>query len=172
MNMYPKFELKGDSWVTFLPVTPHLPLIKYEEKIAVIYSPEGEPIPKMLEKDIGRVKWISENLRDILVNALDSIYEHYLEVKKEYGYYFKNLEEVPFPNVNNANELAPMLALSVIFVHAMDINDKPVFGLAFNCDWDEEHGLAVVMNGSSVLEVGDGSCAFLLWVAEQYQTKT
>lgn len=41
----------------------------------------------------------------------------------------------------------------------------PYIGYEFGCEWEEEHGLGVLMHGTKVIEVGFAETAHTLWIA-------
>ena len=42
----------------------------------------------------------------------------------------------------------------------------PYVGYEFGCEWEDEHGLGVLMHGTRVVDVGFADTAILLWIAE------
>ncbi|MFI6515723.1 DUF6985 domain-containing protein [Spirillospora sp. NPDC050679] len=60
-----------------------------------------------------------------------------------------------------------MLDLHAISVHQVSRDGRPYVGLEFDCPWDDEHGVGVLMNGPRTVRIGGADTAYLLWIAEE-----
>lgn len=72
-----------------------------------------------------------------------------------------------FPVVIDDDELRENIGLYAINVHQVDADGVPLVGYEFGCEWEQEHGLGVLMHGTRVVDVGSADTAFLLWIAEE-----
>lgn len=70
------------------------------------------------------------------------------------------------PAASSPNDLRALINLHSINVHQVVKNDLPYAGFLFECTWDDEHGLGVLMHGTRVVEIGGADTAILLWIAE------
>jgi hypothetical protein len=59
------------------------------------------------------------------------------------------------------------VGLYAVNIHQLDNDGVPYVGYEFGCEWDEEHGLGVLMHGTRLIEVGFADTAILLWIAER-----
>ena len=59
------------------------------------------------------------------------------------------------------------MGLYAVNIHQLDNDGVPYVGYEFGCEWDEEHGLVVLMHGTRLIEVGFADTAILLWIAER-----
>ncbi|MCT7376903.1 hypothetical protein N5A92_17900 [Chelativorans sp. EGI FJ00035] len=71
-----------------------------------------------------------------------------------------------FPAISDEQSLKENVGLYAVNVHQLDVGGVPYVGYEFGCEWDEEHGLGVLMHGARVVEVGFADTAFNLWIAQ------
>ncbi len=74
------------------------------------------------------------------------------DFEEEYGY--------DVPVVNQPEELKELIKLHTVHVESGAKDGIAYLGFEFDCNWDEEHGLGVMMHGSRVLEVGQAEVSF------------
>jgi hypothetical protein len=44
---------------------------------------------------------------------------------------------------------------------------EPYIGYEFGCEWEQEHGVGVMMHGTRVVEMGGADVAILEWIADR-----
>jgi hypothetical protein len=72
-----------------------------------------------------------------------------------------------FPSIDDEATLRKRIGLYAIHIHQIERGGMPYVGYEFGCDWEEEHGLGVLMHGVRVVRVGFADTAFLLWKARK-----
>lgn len=72
--------------------------------------------------------------------------------------------------VPEATDPKNQIVLSQIHIHLVKRGGVAYVGYQFNCEWDREHGLGVMMHGTRVVEVGQADTAILAWIAERDAT--
>lgn len=73
----------------------------------------------------------------------------------------EELEEF-LPAPNSAQNLLSHLTPAVLHLPSEKNFAEDTFGIEFDCDWDEEHGLGVLVKNGKVLEVGHAQVAYFL----------
>ncbi len=74
---------------------------------------------------------------------------------------------VLMPEVNSVDDLRKLIGFQGVFVHTTQKDGIPYVGFCFDCSWDDEHGLGVLMHGTRVVEIGGMDTAFLWWIPVQ-----
>lgn len=92
-------------------------------------------------------------------------YNCYGELQDQYEY-ADDEKELFMPDISGANELASIVSPKRIYIMDVSKDDFPYIGYEFNCKWDEEHGLGLMLYKTRVISIGDAENAFLSWVAE------
>ena len=135
---------------------------------SLTFAPEGKDEGPMRADEIALTTWVRDNhemQKHLLLNA---VLEAYPEFRHQFfeDYNIKENQD-DLPMVTSADGLSKVIALEEIFVHQISKDGLPYVGYQFSCDWDEEHGLGVLMHHKRVIEIGGADCAFTLWVAER-----
>lgn len=78
----------------------------------------------------------------------------------------RELERV-LPTLSAASELNRVIGLSTVHLSPVSLREVAYVGLEFGCNWDEEHGLGVLLHKRRVVAVGHADVCFLEWVAER-----
>lgn len=98
--------------------------------------------------------YIINNQKNILNLVINSLFDEYPKMQKE-----SMLDDELMPNIKSVDELIQMIKPVAIEIYD-NKNDKPYFGIEFNCIWDEEHGIGVLVNGNKILRIDDASTIF------------
>jgi hypothetical protein len=86
--------------------------------------------------------------RELVANAvLDAIWNYFYEV---YGVDSRDYD-VPIPESRDG--LKTTIRFSTLSVLDDPLNERAVVGFRFECSWDEEHQLGVLVRGIKVIEV-------------------
>lgn len=96
--------------------------------------------------------------------VLGAIYESYGPMRARW---LEQQPELDLPVVRKPLDLARMTKLSKVYVHESVSRGRAYLGLAFRCEWDEEHGAGVMLHGKRVVAVGDHDTAMLRWIAQR-----
>lgn len=123
-----------------------------------------EEDPEIHEEQIRAYNYLIDNQEQIINAILSCLYDRYPEIKgaDENG---EEGEEY-LPEVKDISDLKPLIEL--YHVHIIDVfkNGIAYIGYEFNCTWDEEHGLGVMMFKDRIVDIGGSDTAILSWIAE------
>lgn len=72
------------------------------------------------------------------------------------------------PLIGSEAEMLDHLSDPSIYISTYSRNGEAMLGVSYNCTWDEEHGVGVMTNAATVLQVGGADTAFTDWVAEEH----
>lgn len=125
-----------------------------------------EEDPKIHEEHIRAYKFLMDNQEQIINAILSCLYDRYPEIKGTYEDGEEEGEEY-LPDVKDISDLKPLIEL--YHVHIIDVfkNGIAYIGYEFNCTWDEEHGLGVMMFKDRIVDIGGSDTAILSWIAEE-----
>lgn len=98
--------------------------------------------------------WLVAMDAELASALLAAIFEHYPEIERTYDFLPPSERATCLPALTSADGLRPLVALTGIVLHAVPHASTPYLGAMFRCAWDEEHGLGVLLHGTTALEVG------------------
>lgn len=127
------------------------------------YAPEGRGDEPLTDDEIASVEWTVDNLPLIADALLPGVLTHYRSICAEPA----GLEPEDLPPVASTDGLLPLIVIRSINVHQISRDGEPYVGFEFDCSWDEEHGLGVLMHGTRVVKIAGADTAFLLWIARR-----
>ena len=108
------------------------------------------------QEQVDAISYLSRNslqIRDSLLSAL--LYE------------LPRLREIYddlIPAVNSIDDFNQIMGLSQIHILPSARDGYAYVGFEFGCDWDEEHGVGVMMHRERVIEIGAAETSFDIWV--------
>ena len=139
------------------------------QAVDLTFAPEGRDEQPLTEKELALVGWVVDHEEQVLEAALQGLYEYYPKAKEQLTGFLddETLDEL-YPAISSKYELKGLLYIPSIHIHPIFKDGVPFIGVEFECEWDVEHGVGIVMHGTTVHEVGEASNAFMLWCAEQY----
>ncbi|ABN53253.1 hypothetical protein M972_112817 [Acetivibrio thermocellus AD2] len=108
---------------------------------------------------------IAEQAR-ILHTVIEAIFDKYPVWQEEYGYEGKE-KEILMPDIDNKNELNQLIYPIKIFIMDVEKDGFPYIGIQFDCKWDQEHGVGVMLYKDNVVDIGGSDTAFMSWIAEE-----
>ncbi|WP_353311734.1 hypothetical protein [Shimia sp. NS0008-38b] len=118
--------------------------------------------------EIGLVEWFYNNYEMQKPFLLNAVFAAYPDFRKQYFEdYNLDENEEDLPTLATVDELSKVVVLEEVFVHQISKDGVPYVGYQFDCRWEEEHGLGVLMHNSRVVEIDGADCAYVLWIAEQ-----
>ncbi|WP_146371934.1 DUF6985 domain-containing protein [Symmachiella macrocystis] len=112
---------------------------------------------------------------EIVGNSLQAILEWYVPYVDEYRQVFQaysppddSLDDLDkdFPVIDNTDQLRALIALDCVVVHEASRGGVSDIGLCFDCCWDDEHGLGVLVNKLDVVKMGGADVA----TEDRYET--
>lgn len=108
------------------------------------------------QEQINAIKYLIDNsdgIRDALLIGLLK------ELPK-----LREIYEDLIPNIDNVNQFMNVLGLANLHVMSSDKENFAYIGFELGCDWDDEHGLGVMMHKNRVVAIGQADTSFDDWV--------
>lgn len=126
------------------------------------------------QEQIQALEFLLQNEELVCTNLLKAVFEIYpreREVFREsYGYSSDMDEEekedfeeeygYDVPVIEQPGELKELIKLHTIHIKSTAKDGIAYLGYEFDCNWEEEHGLGVMMHGSRVIEIGQAEVGF------------
>ncbi|WP_108883288.1 DUF6985 domain-containing protein [Anderseniella sp. Alg231-50] len=134
--------------------------------VEVTFAPEGRDMSPLSDDEIRSVEWLRDNHALLAEPMLKRLQDEYPALKEQYGYSKEECDQW-MPAVRHLEDFKPLISLQSASVHQVSKNGIPYTGFAFDCTWDQEHGLGFLMHDRRIVDFGDTSVAFLLWIAER-----
>lgn len=102
-----------------------------------------------------------EKEKELKEQIFESILAYYqdcwVDLKAQFGENFAHL----VPSVENASQLKELLTSVGIYIGELEPQEEAI-GLLFECSWEPEHGLGVLINNWEVKEVSHQDIAFTI----------
>lgn len=76
-------------------------------------------------------------------------------------------ETEAMPDVSDINDFKGLIGLHTLHIHGLEADGFPYTGYEFGCNWEDEHGLGILMHGSRLVEIGHADTAFTEWMAKR-----
>ena len=132
--------------------------------VTLIFAPEGRGLEPLTEQEMGLINWFEQNEPKVSQAVKSALIEWCSPYCAERTSRFDFEED--FPAVANEDDLKRNVGLYAVNIHQVDRGGVPYIGYEFGCQWEEEHGLGVLMQGTRVVNVGFADSAITLWIAE------
>ena len=133
--------------------------------VSLVFAPEDRGIEPLDSRELQLLAWFEEHEKVVSEQVKKTIIcwcsPDYPERLRKF-----DLDEA-LPIIRNENDLQKYIGILSINIHQIDREGIPYIGYEFGCDWEEEHGLGVLMHGARAVEVGFADTAILLWIAEK-----
>jgi hypothetical protein len=110
--------------------------------------------------------------RDAICNAVvDAIFDHY---QSNWGHWrataplrkeARDAADLLVPELHTRDDLKGVIRLIALHVLDFPSDDHPLLGFCFECTWDVEHGLGVLVHGGKVVETGESQ---ITWSAPEF----
>lgn len=75
----------------------------------------------------------------------------------------KEIYEDLIPEISKIEDFKNHIGLGNLHVMDSDRDQIAYIGFEFGCDWDEEHGVGIIMHKDRVVEIGQADTAFNIW---------
>lgn len=123
-----------------------------EQKIEIVIDAYYEN-DEILEEQKSAYEYCENNFEHMMENAAKAILKHYREnymgiASEVYG---EDMNNAPF--ISMEKEVSKIVKLKQVIICNM-MNGKSTIGLTFDCKWDPEHGLGVLIEEGEVKSVG------------------
>src|SRR5262249_38599645 len=133
------------------------------------FAPEGRDNAPLSDQEIQLVRWVIDNEASVHDAMLVRLFQEYPLMREQALDWFDEDEaKKVLPVVRSAIQLKEVVGISSIFVHQIEKDTKPFIGIELGCTWEVEHGVGILLHGSTALEVGTADTAFTLWIAKKY----
>ena len=76
----------------------------------------------------------------------------------------KEIYEDLIPDIDNIEDFKNLIGLSNLHIMTSDKDDFAYIGFELGCDWDDEHGVGIMMHKNRVVAIGLGETSFDIWV--------
>ena len=134
--------------------------------VTVCFAPEGRGREPLTSSEIALVNWFFEHEAEVSESLQRTLVDEYAELRVQHGCDAEGAADMH--DVRDVEDLKLVIGLHTVNIHQVNRDGVPYLGFEFGCDWEEEHGLGVLMHGTQVVEIGDADTAILLWLAEQH----
>lgn len=133
-------------------------------EVALVFSPEGRGLEPLSEQEMRLVSWFEQNEPMVSEAVKAAIIKWCSPQSAERAARFDFGDD--FPVIRDDQDLRESVGLYAVNIHQVDVGGVPYIGYEFGCEWENEHGLGVLMHGTRVVDVGFADTAILLWIAE------
>jgi hypothetical protein len=133
--------------------------------VRFIFAPEGRNLAPLNEQEVALALWFELNEPAVSKAVKEALLDWCSPNNTVRSANFDFGEE--FPSINSEHGLRQFAGLHTVYMHQITRSGVPYLGYAFGCQWDEEHGLGVLMHGTRCVEVGLADTAMLLWIAQE-----
>jgi hypothetical protein len=134
--------------------------------VTVRFAPEGRGSEPLKANELALIAWFFEHENEVSQSLQQALVDAYPDLREQYG--FDADGETDLPEVRDIEDLKSVIGLHSVNIHQVARDELPYIGYEFGCNWEEEHGLGVLMHGTKVIEIGGADTAFLLWIAKQH----
>jgi hypothetical protein len=134
-------------------------------RVKFVYAPEGRDSEPLQKSDFELLDWFQRHEPRVSQAVITAVLEwcspKALPRRLELGF------GDDFPTINDVPTLKQHMGLDKVYVHCFADQNLPYIGFEFGCDWEEEHGLGVLMHGTRCVKIDQADAAFTLWRAKQ-----
>jgi hypothetical protein len=137
--------------------------------VRIRFAPEGRHADPLSENEIALVQWLIDNEAAVHHAMLEKLFDEYPNIRDQWLSFFDKEEASEIlPRIKHPEQLKKIVGVSFINVHQISKNGIPFIGVELGCTWEQEHGLGILLHGTTALELGGADTAFLLWIARKY----
>lgn len=133
--------------------------------VRLIFAPEGRGLEPLSQQEHALIAWFERN-EPLVSQAVKTAIIDWCSPGNTHRKANFDFDDNEFPKIESESILRQQIGLHTIHVHQTLNGEVPYLGYEFGCQWEEEHGLGVLMHGTRLVEVGFADAAFLLWMAE------
>jgi hypothetical protein len=119
--------------------------------IKFVFAPDGRGIDPLSAAELKLISWFEMHEPDVSAAVKQAILAWCPPFAAEH--------------IAHEDDLKRYIGLYSVNIHQL-LGDVPYIGYEFGCNWEEEHGLGVMMHGTRLVDIGDADTALHLWVAQ------
>jgi hypothetical protein len=134
-------------------------------RVKFVYAPEGRGREDLGQFDLELLEWFKRHEASVSHAVIAAILEWCSPEARPRRLEFGLGDD--FPAIRDVQTLKQHIGLYSVFVHYIAYQTLPYIGFELGCDWEEEHGLGVLMHGTRCVEIGHADSAFTLWRAKK-----
>lgn len=108
------------------------------------------------QEQISALNFLYQNADKIRDEILNALFNELPEIKDIY--------EDMVPEIKSISDFKNVLGLSIIHVMDSDKDGFAYLGYELGCDWDDEHGIGIMMHKDRVVEIGQADTSFNSWI--------
>lgn len=156
-------EVRLPSWAGFQ--SRHGPYggldsaVPSDGRVRIVFAPEGRGIAPLTPGEEALVDWFFAHEEEVSGAVVAAVLRWFAARRAGAG------EEMGAA-IADVAALRRRAGLYAVNIHQIADCGPPHLGFELGCDWEDEHGLGVLMHGTRAVEVGPADTAFLLWIAE------
>jgi hypothetical protein len=133
--------------------------------VRVCFAPEGRGAEPLDPSELSLVGWFFEHEAGVSQAVQKALLAAYPGFKDQYEV---DVDGNDLPDALAVGDLMGLVGLHTVNIHQVSRDGVPYIGFEFGCNWDDEHGLGVLMHGTQLVEVGGADTAILLWLARRH----
>jgi hypothetical protein len=126
---------------------------------ATVTSPPAESQRRALQLHIDRGS-------EIVQSVLAVLPQYYKDLRESWESDLPDMPAVP----PHSEAFKNLIGLHQVHIHPFEKDGIAYVGLEFGCDWDEEHGLGIVLHGAQVVDIGGADISFS-WQPDETTSK-
>ena len=136
--------------------------------VSITFAPEGRGTEPLSSAESKLIDWFLENYVQQTTAILSGILTEYPAIRRSYldAYGDEGVSDL-LPEISSIDDLRRLIRLHNINIHQVKKSDVPYIGYEFGCEWDDEHGLGVLMHANRIVEIGYADTAIHVWIAEE-----
>lgn len=135
-------------------------------------APDGRRDGPVTPDERAYFRWLLENHAEQASALVSALFAALPTLRSDYiSAWMLPEDDQSFPMIERMEDLRIVIGLHDVHIHDLAKDEIPFVGYEFGCDWEEEHGLGVLMHGNQVLEIGHADCSFTRWIVERAAQK-
>lgn len=137
--------------------------------VQLLFAPEGRDDAPLKDSEVNLVRWVIENEAAVHEAMIQRLFDEYPKFREEaIGWFDEDEANRLLPEVHSPEGLKKLVGIVSINVHQIAKGGMPYIGIELGCTWEVEHGVGILLHGSTPLEIGGADTAILLWIAKKH----
>lgn len=119
---------------------------------------EGKKVESVKTTTLAQV-----NAIEFLINHSDKIRDALLTGLLDELSNLKEVDDDLTPDISGIEDMKKVIRLSYLHVMSSDKDDFAYVGFELDCEWDEEHGIGVIMHKDRIVKIGQAEITHDSW---------